>query len=86
MLGLFYDTETTGFPRPKYLDDHPRQPHMVQLAAHLVDLNTGTIIQSIDFIVKPDGWTIPHEATEVHGITRPSAWSNQGEPVLSNRA
>lgn len=68
-LGLFYDTETTGFPLWREPSDHPGQPHLVQLAAHLVDMDTRNIIQSIDLIVRPDGWIIPPEVSEIHGIT-----------------
>lgn len=66
---LFYDTETTGFPTSKKFDDDPCQPHIVQLAAHLVDADTRDVVQSIDLIVKPDGWEIPEVTTEVHGIS-----------------
>lgn len=68
-IGLFFDTETTGLPvwnRPSGTD---MQPHIVQLAAVLVDLDTKKVLQSINVIVKPDGWTIPEETIEVHGIT-----------------
>lgn len=40
---LFYDTETTGLP----LSEHPDQPHIVQLAAILVDLDTRREIASM---------------------------------------
>lgn len=68
-LGLFYDTETTGLPDFKAPSDSEHQPHIVQIAAALVDLETKKVFQSIDFIVKPDGWEIPQEASDVHGIT-----------------
>jgi len=68
-LGLFYDSETTGFPVWQKPSSHEDQPHIVQLAAHLVDMDTRKIIQSMDLIVRPDGWTIPDEASAVHGIT-----------------
>lgn len=68
-LALFYDTETTGLPLFKDPSDHPGQPHIVQLAAALVDLDSRDTVASLDLIVRPDGWTIPDEDTEVHGIT-----------------
>jgi DNA polymerase-3 subunit epsilon len=67
-LILFYDTETTGLPLFKEPSEHPGQPHIVQLAAALVDENTRKIIQSIDLIIKPDGYEIPEEMTAIHGI------------------
>jgi DNA polymerase-3 subunit epsilon len=66
---LFYDTETTGLPLFKDPSDHPGQPHIVQLAALLVDPESRETIASMDVIVRPDGWTIPEEVAAVHGIT-----------------
>ena len=68
-LALFYDTETTGLPDFKAPSEAAHQPHIVQLAALLVDLDTRQTIQSMDVIVRPHGWTIPDEAAAVHGIT-----------------
>lgn len=68
-LALFYDTETTGMPLFKEPSEHPDQPHIVQLAACLVDLDTRNTIASMDVIVKPDGWTISDEVSAIHGIT-----------------
>lgn len=47
----------------------PQQPHIVQLAAALVDLDTQKTVASMDVIIKPDGWEIDPEAGAVHGIT-----------------
>jgi DNA polymerase-3 subunit epsilon len=66
---LFYDTETTGLPNWKIPSESPEQPHIVQLAAILVDANTKVIMQSMSVIIKPDGWTIPQETIDIHGIT-----------------
>lgn len=68
-LKLFYDTETTGLPLFKEPSEHPDQPHIVQLAAALVDTDSRDVIASMDVIVRPDGWTIPDEVAAVHGIT-----------------
>jgi DNA polymerase-3 subunit epsilon len=68
-LALFYDTETTGLPLFKEPSEHPDQPHIVQLAACLVDLDTSNTIASMDVIIKPDGWVIPDEVSAIHGIT-----------------
>lgn len=68
-LAIFFDTETQGLPRFSDPSEHPGQPHIVQLAAALVDLDTRKTISSMDVIVKPDGWTIPDEVAAVHGIT-----------------
>lgn len=67
-LSIFYDTETTGLPLFKEPSEHPSQPHIVQLAACLVDLDTRKTISSIDVICYPDGWEIPGEVAAIHGI------------------
>lgn len=66
---LFFDTETTGLPDWKVPSDSDHQPHLVQLAAILADADTRREIGSLDLIIKPDGWEIPDEVAEIHGIT-----------------
>lgn len=68
-IALFYDTETTGLPLFSEPSEDPRQPHIVQLAAALVDVDTRKTIASIDTIIRPDGWSIPDEVSAIHGIT-----------------
>lgn len=68
MRALIYDTETTGLPLWNDPSDDPRQPHIVQLAAMLVDLDAQKTISSLDLIIAPDGWSIPPEMTAIHGI------------------
>ena len=68
-LAIFFDTETTGLPLFNEPSEDPRQPHLVQLAACLVDLDTRNTIASMDVIIKPNGWTIPDEVAAIHGIT-----------------
>lgn len=68
-LVLGYDTETTGLPDWKTPSGGDNQPHIVQLAAVLVDRDSRKDIASIDLIIKPDGWEIPEETIAVHGIT-----------------
>lgn len=72
-LGLFLDTETTGLPLWKDPSEHSDQPHIVQLAAKLVNLDTREVLKSMDVIVKPDGWVIPDDTIAVHGITNERA-------------
>ena len=66
---LFYDTETTGLPDFKAPSEAAHQPHIVQLAALLVDPHSRETIASMDVIVRPLGWTIPDDVAAVHGIT-----------------
>ncbi|WP_299202484.1 3'-5' exonuclease [uncultured Amphritea sp.] len=66
---LFFDTETTGLPNWKEPSDSECQPHAVQIGAVLADEDTREIIEVLDVIIKPDGWTIPEEVSDIHGIT-----------------
>lgn len=71
---LFFDTETTGLP-PKHAKwdiDFMEFPHVVQLAWVY-----GCREES--HIIRPDGWVIPEETVEVHGITNEYAMEH-GEP------
>lgn len=68
-IGVFFKTATSGLIDWRATSEAEHQPHIVQLAAHQVDLDTAKIIQSMDVIVLPDGWTIPNEAAKIHGIT-----------------
>jgi len=68
-LILFYDTETTGIPLFNKPSEHPSQPHIVQLAAILVDEETRKTVSSIDLIIEPNDYEIPQETTGIHGIS-----------------
>lgn len=72
---LFYDTETTGLPLFHEPSEDPRQPHIVQLAATLVDEVSRATIASIDLIIYPEDWDIPEEVAKIHGITTEFACS-----------
>lgn len=60
----FFDCETTGLPAKgaKWDVDFMQFPHVVQLAWSFGE-------KERSFIVLPDGWEIPAEAAEIHGIT-----------------
>ncbi|MGD0463676.1 MAG: 3'-5' exonuclease [Tepidisphaeraceae bacterium] len=66
---LFIDTETTGLPN-KYSEIH-EQPYLVQIAAILCDDSRQPVAQ-VNRVIRPDGWTIPLEATAIHGFTTDS--------------
>lgn len=70
MKALIYDTETTGLPLFKEPSEDPRQPHIVQLGALLVDLDSREVMAEMDVIIRPEGWVIPPEMTAIHGITQ----------------
>lgn len=67
---LFFDTETTGLPvnwnAP--ISDLNNWPRLVQIAWLQYD-NRGRKVSGQDFIIKPEGFTIPGEASRIHGIS-----------------
>lgn len=67
-MNLFFDTETTGIANFKLSPAAPTQPRLVQLGAILTD-NTGRVVTEINVMVKPEGFAIPKEASDIHGIT-----------------
>lgn len=69
---LVFDTETTGRADFKSSPDAPHQPRLVQLGAILTD-DEDHVISEINVLVKPDGFTIPIEASNIHGITTEKA-------------
>lgn len=67
---LFFDTETTGIPRnyKAPASDLKNWPRLVQIAWLVTDAK-GIEIASAEHIVKPNGYTIPPDASKIHGIT-----------------
>lgn len=68
-----FDIETNGLPDWSQPSESEQQPHIVQMCARLIHVPTRRAEQSFEFIVRPDGWTIPPELTEIHGITQEQA-------------
>ena len=67
---LFFDTETTGLPKnwKAPVTDLDNWPRLVQLAYLVYDFD-GNLIHSCNETIKPNGFTIPIEASNIHGIT-----------------
>ena len=67
---LIFDTETTGLPQNYNapLTDFENWPRLVQLAWQLHDAK-GNLIKNENLIVKPDGFTIPYNSVQIHGIS-----------------
>lgn len=82
---LFFDTETTGLPNFNERARHPSQPHIVQLAAIAMTNDMATDLDAYNVIIKPDGWTIPKEASDVHGITMEKAACGVSEKEAAMR-
>jgi DNA polymerase-3 subunit epsilon len=77
---LVYDTETTGLPLFNEPSEDPRQPHIVQLAAMLVDTDSRKVLASIDLIIRPEGWFVPADTAAIHGISTERAM-DEGIPA-----
>jgi DNA polymerase-3 subunit alpha len=67
---LIFDTETTGLPRnyKAPLTDFDNWPRAVQIAWQLHD-DKGELVEVKNFIIKPDGFTIPFNSEKIHGIS-----------------
>ncbi len=78
---LFFDTETTGLPRNwrAPVTDLNNWPRMIQIAWILCD-DEGSRIEADDFIIKPENFEIPIDASRVHGISTEMA-INEGEEL-----
>jgi len=67
---LIFDTETTGLPQnwKAPLTDFDNWPRMVQIAWQMHD-EKGSLIDVKNFIIKPEGYDIPYNAEQIHGIS-----------------
>ena len=73
---LIFDTETTGLPLNwnAPLTDNNNWPRCIQIAWQLHDKDGGCISHE-DYLVRPDGFTVPYDAEIIHGIS--SALANK---------
>jgi len=67
---LIFDTETTGLPKKwkAPITDVNNWPRAVQIAWQLHD-KFGNLIENQDFLIKPEGYNIPYDAEQIHGIS-----------------
>lgn len=67
---LIFDTETTGLPRDfnAPITDTDNWPRCVQIAWQLHD-DLGNLIEQKDYIIQPDGYDIPFQSEQIHGIS-----------------
>lgn len=78
---LFFDTETTGLPTKgaKYETDYMDFPYIVSLAWSING-------QEHEYIIKPNGYVIPQEVTDIHGISHEYAVEHGVDVELVLRA
>lgn len=74
---LFFDTETTGLPKnwKAPYKDLSNWPRLVQIAWIVADTK-GNIIEEKDYLIKPDGFVISVDATNIHKISTIKALQN----------
>lgn len=65
---LFFDTETTGLAKEHLTPTHPTQPMPMQLGLKL-DSHNRTERAAMNFLIKPQAWSIERKASEITGIT-----------------
>ena len=67
---LIFDTETTGLPKNYRapITDVDNWPRAVQIAWQLHDMD-GSLAEQKDFLIRPDGFNIPYESEQIHGIS-----------------
>ena len=67
---LIFDTETTGLPLNwnAPLTDADNWPRCIQIAWQLHDKD-GSCISHEDYLVLPNGFTVPYDAEKIHGIS-----------------
>ncbi len=70
---IFFDTETDGLPKQRnaQLSDSDNWPHVVQIG--YVVVNDGVEVFAHEDIIKPVGFVIPKEASDIHGVTQEMA-------------
>ena len=79
---LIFDTETTGLPRDwnAPLTNGDNWPRCIQIAWQLHD-EDGNCISHEDYLIRPDGFTIPYDAEKIHGISTTLA-QIKGIPIV----
>lgn len=77
MIYLIFDTETTGLPKNYKApsSDLENWPRLVQISWIITD---GINREEFDYIIRPDGFKIPTEASDIHGISQEQA-ENEGK-------
>ncbi|MGB3590475.1 MAG: DNA polymerase III subunit alpha [Nonlabens sp.] len=67
---LIFDTETTGLPKRwnAPITDVGNWPRVVQIAWQLHD-EMGNMVDHQDYLIKPQGYDIPYDSEQIHGIS-----------------
>ncbi|TNE54249.1 MAG: DNA polymerase III subunit alpha [Bacteroidetes bacterium] len=78
---IIFDTETTGLPKNwnRPYTDTDNWPRAVQIAWQLHN-EFGELVEARDFLIKPDGFDIPFDSEQIHGISTELA-NAEGSPL-----
>jgi len=78
---LIFDTETTGLPKNwnAPITDTDNWPRCIQIAWQLHDA-MGNLVEHQDYLVQPEGFNIPYDAEQIHGISTALA-EQRGVPL-----
>jgi DNA polymerase III epsilon subunit-like protein len=82
MRVLVFDTETTGLPKSKYINNVtlPLWPYIVQFSYVIYNFSDFKIESMVDSVIKiPDCVEISQECTNIHGITKEISVSKGAE-------
>ena len=77
---VIFDTETTGKYNFNLPPQHETQPYICQIAFKFKDEGNRLISQA-SLLIKPEGWRVSPEATEVNGITTEDC-EQYGVPII----
>ena len=78
---IIFDTETTGLPKRwnAPLSDSENWPRCIQIAWQVHD-ERGGLVSHEDYLITPEGFTVPFDAEQIHGISTELAL-DQGRPL-----
>ena len=67
---LIFDTETTGLPKKwnAPITDTNNWPRCIQIAWQLHN-ELGELVEQQDYLIQPEGYNIPYDAEQIHGIS-----------------
>lgn len=77
---IVVDTESTGLFDYRAPADAPHQPRMAEIAILFANADL-EVEREYRALIKPDGWVMPPEVTELHGLTQ-DMLMEKGVPVL----
>jgi hypothetical protein len=84
MFVLVFDTETTGLPKTKVINETTIRylPHIVQLSYMIYEVDSNKIVKISDNIVKiPENVELTKESIAIHGIDR-NKMNEKGRPIV----